>query len=58
MAVSNANGAPAVIVHDDPAAAQIDEWTEWVIPLQVIADQGIVLTDVTGLRLAWELRAI
>jgi hypothetical protein len=21
-------------------------WTEWVIPLQTLADQGIVLTDV------------
>jgi hypothetical protein len=46
VAVSNSNGAPVVVVHDDPAAAQIDTWTEWVIPLQTFADQGIVLTDV------------
>jgi len=46
VAVSNSAGAPAVVVHDDPAAAQIDTWTEWVIPLQALADQGIVLTDV------------
>jgi hypothetical protein len=46
VAVSNSAGAPAVIVHDDPAAAQIDTWTEWVIPLQTFADQGITLTDV------------
>jgi hypothetical protein len=46
VAVSNAAGVPAVVVHDDPAAAQIDTWTEWVIPLQVFADQGINLTDV------------
>ena len=46
ISVSNASGAPAVIAHDDPAAAQIDVWTEWVIPLQAIADQGITLTDV------------
>ncbi|MHC4439549.1 MAG: hypothetical protein ACYS3S_19505 [Planctomycetota bacterium] len=46
VAVSNSAGAPAVIVHDDPAAANIDTWTEWVIPLQAIADQGIILTNV------------
>jgi hypothetical protein len=34
------------VVHDDPAAANIDTWTEWVIPLQAFADQGIVLTNV------------
>jgi len=46
VAVSNSTGTPAVVVHDDPAAAQIDTWTEWVIPLQTFADQGIVLTNV------------
>ena len=46
VAVSNSTGASAVIVHDDPAAATIDTWTEWVIPLQAFADQGIVLTNV------------
>jgi len=46
VAVSNSAGTPAVVVHDDPAAAQIDTWTEWVIPLQTFADQGIVLTNV------------
>jgi hypothetical protein len=46
VAVSNSTGTPAVVVHDDPAATTIDTWTEWVIPLQAFADQGIVLTDV------------
>jgi hypothetical protein len=46
VAVSNSAGNPAVVVHDDPAAANIAEWTEWVIPLQAFADQGIVLTNV------------
>jgi hypothetical protein len=50
VAVSNPDGIgtgnPAVVVHDDPAAATIDTWIEWVIPLQVFADQGIILTDV------------
>jgi len=46
IAVSNSAGAPAVVVHDDAKAAQIDTWTEWVIPLSAFADQGIVLTNV------------
>jgi hypothetical protein len=46
VAVSNATGAPAVIVHDDPAASQIEEWTQWIIPLQDLVDLGIALTDV------------
>ena len=46
VAVSNVGGAPAVVYHDDPAAANIDTWTEWVIPLQTLANQGINLTNV------------
>ena len=46
VAVSNKTGNSAVVVHDDPAAAQIDTWTEWVIPLSAFADQGITLTNV------------
>jgi hypothetical protein len=34
------------VVYDDPDAAQIDTWIEWVIPLQIFADQGIKLTNV------------
>jgi hypothetical protein len=46
VAVSNNTGVPAVVVHDDPSAANIDTWTEWVIPLQAFVDHGIVMTDV------------
>jgi hypothetical protein len=46
VAVSNSTGAPAVVVHDDPAAANINVWTEWIIPLSAFADQGITLTNV------------
>ena len=46
VAVSNSSGTPAVVVNDDPAAATIDTWTEWIIPLQAFADQGINLTNV------------
>ncbi len=46
VAVSNSAGTPAVVVHDDPDAATIDTWIEWIIPLQTLAEKGIVLTDV------------
>jgi len=46
VAVSNVAGASAIVIHDDPAAAQIDTWTEWVISLQTLVDQGINLADV------------
>ena len=46
VVVSNATGSPAIVVHDDQAAATIDTWTEWVIPLSAFADQGISLTNV------------
>ncbi len=46
VAVSNSAGQPAVVVHDNPAAAQITTWTEWVIPLQTLADKGINLQNV------------
>ena len=46
VAVSNNAGVPAVVYHDDPAAATIDTWTEWIIPLKSFADQGINLSNV------------
>jgi len=46
VAVSNTAGTPAVVINDDPAASTIGTWTEWVIPLQTFADQGINLTNV------------
>jgi hypothetical protein len=46
VAVSNSTGSPAVVIHDDANAAQIDTWAEWIIPLSVFADQGVVLTNV------------
>ena len=46
VAISNATGAPAVVAHDDPAAANVETWTEWVILLQEFADKGINLANV------------
>ncbi len=39
------NGS-AVVNHDNPNAAQIGEWTEWNIDLQIFADQGLNLANV------------
>jgi hypothetical protein len=46
VAVSNSAGNSVVITHNDPAAANIDTWTEWIIPLQTLADQGLNLSNV------------
>jgi hypothetical protein len=51
VAVSNSSGAPAVVAYDDTTAAQNGRWTQWVIPLQAIADQGINLTNVDKLAI-------
>jgi hypothetical protein len=49
--LSNANGASAMVVHEDPIAATIEDWTEWRIPLQVFADQGVNLVDVDSIAI-------
>jgi hypothetical protein len=51
IAVSNSTGNPVIVVNDDPAAAQVNTWTEWVIPLSVFSDQGINLTNVDKLAI-------
>jgi hypothetical protein len=51
VALSNSTGNPAVVVNNDPAAAQVDTWTEWVIPLSAFSDQGINLTNVDKLAI-------
>ena len=46
VAVANRAGNPVVVIHDNPDATLIDTWTEWIIQLQTLADQGINLSDV------------
>jgi hypothetical protein len=53
VAIANSNGAPAVVYHDDPDAAQIDTWTEWNIDLKEFQDKGINLTDVDSIALGF-----
>jgi hypothetical protein len=56
VAISNSTGQPAVVVNDDILAASIDTWTEWVIPLQTFADQGIDMTDVDKIMIGFGTR--
>ena len=51
VAVTGSNGVSVVVNHDNPDAATIEEWTEWVIPLQTLADQGVNLDDVHKLAI-------
>jgi hypothetical protein len=46
------NGS-AVVYNDNPAASQIDEWTEWNIDLQEFAAQGVDLADVDELGIGF-----
>jgi len=57
VAVSNSTGEPVVMVYDDPAATQIDTWTQWVISLQSLADQGLNLNDVDRIAIGVGTRA-
>jgi len=41
----------AIVNNDDPAAAQVETWTEWNIDLQEFADQGVNLTNVNTISL-------
>ena len=44
------NGS-ASVDNGNPAAAQASTWTEWNIPLQAFADQGVNLANVTSITL-------
>ncbi|UCE46994.1 MAG: hypothetical protein JSW47_15455, partial [Phycisphaerales bacterium] len=56
VAVANTTGAYAVVYHEDPDAALADSWTQWVIPLQAFADQGIDLTNVDKIAIGFGTR--
>jgi len=46
------NGS-AVVYHDNPNAALIDDWTEWNIDLQEFATQGVNLTNVNTIAIGF-----
>jgi hypothetical protein len=55
--IANANGTSGIVAQDDPAAATIDVWTEWRIPLQAFADQGVNLTNVDSIAIGLGTKA-
>ena len=48
--ISRVNGGPPVY-HPDPAATQLESWTQWTIPLQTFTDQGESLSSVNALTI-------
>jgi len=51
VAIANSTGELAVVYHDDANAATTDVWTQWIIPLQKFADQGVNLKDVDSISI-------
>jgi hypothetical protein len=51
VTVANMAGAPAMEVNEDAGATQARTWTQWVIPLQALADQGIDLANVNQIAI-------
>jgi hypothetical protein len=45
------------VANGDPAAATISTWTEWRIPLQAFADQGINLASVDTITVGLGVKA-
>ena len=43
----------AVVYHDNPDAALIDEWTQWTIDLQEFAAQGVNLANVNTIAIGF-----
>ncbi|MEJ2702486.1 MAG: LamG domain-containing protein [Sedimentisphaerales bacterium] len=57
VAVANKTGTPAVVARGQANAAQATGWTQWVVPLQAFADQGINLLDVNSLAIGLGTKA-
>ena len=46
VTLGSSTGTRAVVYHEDANAATKDDWTQWLIPLQRFADQGMNLANV------------
>ncbi|MGB2864702.1 MAG: discoidin domain-containing protein [Sedimentisphaerales bacterium] len=51
VAIANSTGTPAIVYHEDANAATTNVWTQWIIPLQKFADQGVILTDIDSISI-------
>jgi len=43
----------AAVYHEGAEIVQRDTWTEWLVPLQAFADQGIDLTNVSAIAIGF-----
>lgn len=57
MIVANASGTAVLMTITDPSVSQVTTWTEWVIPLQTIADLGVDLTNVDKIAIGLGTKA-
>jgi len=51
VAISDATDSEVVVAHDNPSIATTRTWTQWSIPLQDLADQGVDLTNVNEIAI-------
>jgi hypothetical protein len=57
VTVANGDGISATVVHPDPNAALIEEWTQWNIELKSFSDAGVDLTDVNNISIGFGNKA-
>jgi len=50
VSVTSGNNT-STVYHDDPNAVNMENWTEWIIPLQIFADDGVNLSSVGKLAI-------
>jgi len=50
VAIANSTGSPAVVYNNDPNL-MTTTWTEWIIPLQAFAEQGVNLASVNSIAI-------
>jgi hypothetical protein len=53
VTVANGDGTSATVVHPDPNAALIEDWTQWYIDLKSFSDAGVDLTDVNDISIGF-----
>jgi len=57
VTVANGDGISATVVHPDPNAALIEEWTQWNIDLKSFSDAGVDLTNVNNISIGFGNKA-
>jgi hypothetical protein len=53
VALANGDGTSAIVVHSDPNATLIEDWTQWNIDLENFSDAGVNLTDVNSISIGF-----